>query len=211
MPRDAPNETITVWVKLSCRLDRNFKSVRHFALPADGGTLAAAALFTLLQDGSGVDVQVTPIRMYRVQTTQAAGLVPLVAEEQSALCGDCFPLSAPITNALDGAFFIVDVAAPRGTSACAPSLGREKSLFCNCPLEFVVRISQTQSRGSCKRFVQCFQCFRRFRVWIRLPRAKTTATAVTTAVTTAVPRAVTTAATTHPAKSSRTRLRLRLN
>lgn len=99
-------QSITLWVKLASRLDRNFKSVRRFALPADGRALAAAAVSALFPDGSYVDVAET--RVYRVHTNQAQGLVPLPIEEQSAFIGACFSFSTPVTRSLDGAFFVVD-------------------------------------------------------------------------------------------------------
>lgn len=100
-------QSIALCVKLASRLDRNFKSVRRFALPADGRALAAAAITALFPDGSCVDV--AKARVYRVHTNQAQGLVPLPVEEQSAINGAYFSLSTPVTRSLDGAFFIVDV------------------------------------------------------------------------------------------------------
>ena len=93
-------------MKLASRPDRNFKSIRRFALPADGKAFAEAAIAALFPEMSFVDI--AEVRVYRVHTNQAKGLVPLPAEEQTAMNGACFPFSTPVTRSLDGAFFVVD-------------------------------------------------------------------------------------------------------
>ena len=104
--RVCPLQDITVWVKLASRLDRNFKSIRRLAVPADGGALLTAALTSLFPDETHVDI--AGARLFQVHTEQAKGHVPLPMEEQIALAGKCFALSTPITCKQDGAFFIVD-------------------------------------------------------------------------------------------------------
>ena len=87
-------------VKIASHLDKNYVPIRNFALPADGKDLVAAFPTQFSFD----------VTLFHVHTQQPNDLVPDPNEERSALAGECFPLSCPLTPAQNGAFFLIKVA-----------------------------------------------------------------------------------------------------
>ena len=97
-------QRVVLWVKSAEHLEKDYRSV-SIVLPSNGEDIKNATVAALAPRGTTTGLE--DLKLYRVQTDQAAGEPPLLAEENSALRGNHFPSSRRIEHGIDGMYFLI--------------------------------------------------------------------------------------------------------
>jgi hypothetical protein len=98
-------QRVVLWVKSAEHLlEKDYRSV-SIVLPSNGEDFKKASVAVLSHRGTIVGLE--DLKLYRVQTVQAAGEPPLPAEENLALLENHFPSSRLLTNGMDGKHFLI--------------------------------------------------------------------------------------------------------